>query len=68
MRNDRFKELRDELRDSSRFVLGANKVLAVALGRSPADEPQVGSHLISKHIHGDMGLFFTSLPHDEVCC
>lgn len=66
MRNERFKDLRDELRDSSRFVLGANKVLTVALGRSPSDEPRDGTHIISQYIHGDVGLFFTSMAHDEV--
>lgn len=67
MRNERFKDLRDELRDTSRFVLGANKVLAVALGRSASDEPRDGTHVISQYIHGDVGLFFTSMPHGEVC-
>lgn len=66
MRNERFKDLRDELRDSSRFVLGANKVLSVALGRSPSDEPRDGTHHISQYIHGDVGLFFTSMDHEEV--
>lgn len=66
MRNDKFKELRDRLRDSSRFVMGSNKVLRVALGKDESDEYKDNLHLISQRIHGSMGLFFTSMDHKEV--
>eukprot|EP00850_Spirogloea_muscicola_P001257 SM000004S15127 [mRNA] locus=s4:1384075:1386859:- [translate_table: standard] len=65
-RNSRFKDLRDELKESSRFFQGSNKVLQVALGRSEADEHRDGTSKASALIHGDRGLFFTNLEHDEV--
>ncbi|KAK6156914.1 hypothetical protein DH2020_011162 [Rehmannia glutinosa] len=48
MRNLKFKEFRDRLKSSSRFFLGSNKVMQVALGRSVADEIRSGLHKISK--------------------
>ncbi|KAK6135419.1 hypothetical protein DH2020_030838 [Rehmannia glutinosa] len=62
MRNLKFKEFRDRLKSSSRFFLGSNKVMQVALGRSVADEIRSGLHKISKLLRGDSGLCFTSLP------
>lgn len=66
MRNDKFKELREELRETSRFVLGSNKVLRVALGKTEMDEYKTNLHMVSERIHGSMGLMFTKLPHEEV--
>lgn len=66
MRNTKFKEFRDQLKDSSRFFLGSNKVLQVALGRTAADEMTEGVHKASELLHGDCGLFFTNLPKEEV--
>ncbi|CAI9769246.1 unnamed protein product [Fraxinus pennsylvanica] len=66
MRNLKFKEFRDQLKSSSRFFLGSNKVMQVALGRSIADEIRPGLHKISKLLRGDSGLCCTSLPKEEV--
>ncbi|KAL7119503.1 hypothetical protein ACP275_02G066700 [Erythranthe tilingii] len=66
MRNLKFKEFRDRLKSSSRFFLGSNKVMQVALGKTAADEIKSGLHKISKVLHGDSGLCFTSLPKEEV--
>ncbi|CAI9764504.1 unnamed protein product [Fraxinus pennsylvanica] len=66
MRNLKFKEFRDQLKSSSRFFLGSNKVMQVALGRSAADEIRPGLHKISKLLRGDSGICSTSLPKDEV--
>ncbi|CAA2933976.1 mRNA turnover 4 homolog [Olea europaea subsp. europaea] len=66
MRNLKFKEFRDQLKSSSRFFLGSNKVMQVALGRSAADEIRPGLHKISKLLRGDSGICFTSLPKQEV--
>lgn len=66
MRNDKLKELREQLQDTTKFCLGSNKVLQVALGRSEADECQPQASEIAKRIRGSVGLIFTSLPQQEV--
>ncbi|XP_051146528.1 uncharacterized protein LOC127262066 [Andrographis paniculata] len=66
MRNLKFKEFRERLKSSSRFFLGSNKVMQVALGRSVADEIRPGLHKISKLLRGDSGLCFTNVPKEEV--
>lgn len=38
MRNEKFKELREELKGQGRFILGSNKLLKVALGKSKEEE------------------------------
>lgn len=65
MRNELFKELREELKDTSRFVMGSNKVLQVALGKTPADELRTNLSLLSERLAGQVGLFFTKLSKDE---
>lgn len=66
MRNLKFKEFREQLKSSSRFFLGSNKVMQVSLGRSVADEVRPGLHKVSKLLRGDSGLCCTNLPTDEV--
>lgn len=66
MRNLKFKEFREQLKSSSRFFLGSNKVMQVALGRSVADEMRPGLCKISKFLRGDSGLFLTNLLEEEV--
>jgi mRNA turnover protein 4 len=66
MRNGKFKELREKMKESSRFFLGSNKVLQIALGKTAAEEVKEDVHKASEMIHGDCGLFFTNLPKEEV--
>ncbi|XP_042515872.1 mRNA turnover protein 4 homolog [Macadamia integrifolia] len=66
MRNQKFKEFREQLKSTSRFFLGSNKVMQVALGRSVADEIRPGIHKVSKLLRGDTGLYFTNLPKEDV--
>ncbi|KAG8368756.1 hypothetical protein BUALT_Bualt15G0079000 [Buddleja alternifolia] len=66
MRNLKFKEFKERLKSSSRFFLGSNKVMQIALGRSVADEIRPGLHKISKLLRGDSGLCFTSLPKEDI--
>ncbi|CAL1414554.1 unnamed protein product [Linum trigynum] len=66
MRNLKFKEFRDQLKSSSRFFLGSNKVMQVALGRSAGDELRPGIRKVSKLLCGDSGLLATNLPKEEV--
>lgn len=60
MRNQKFKEFRDQLKSSSRFFLGSNKVMQVALGRSASDEIRPGLHKVSKV--ASYSLSFYQLP------
>ncbi|KAL1291931.1 hypothetical protein HN51_060412 [Arachis hypogaea] len=66
MRNQKFKEFREQLKSSSRFFLGSNKVMQISLGRSPSDEVRSGLHKVSKLLRGDSGMFFTNLSKEEV--
>ncbi|KAL8160166.1 hypothetical protein V2J09_001703 [Rumex salicifolius] len=66
MRNLKFKELKDQLKSSSRFFLGSNKVMQVALGRAISDEIKPGIYKVSKLLRGDSGLLLTNLPKEEV--
>lgn len=68
MRNEKFKELREALQQSSKFVLGSNKVLQVALGKTDADEYKTNLHQLSELVRGCVGLFFTNLPREQVQC
>ena len=49
-----------------RFVMGSNKVLRVALGHGEEDEYKGGLSALADDISGSIGLFFTSLPQDQV--
>merc|ERR1711904_44529 len=62
MKNNAFKALRDKLRDTSRFFLGSNKVLQVALGREASDEVRENMSQLTKLIKGHVGLLFTEMP------
>ncbi|XP_050272630.1 uncharacterized protein LOC126715855 [Quercus robur] len=66
MRNLKFKEFRERLKSSSRFFLGSNKVMQVALGRSAADEIRPNIYKVSKLLHGNTGLCFTNMPKEDV--
>jgi len=48
MRNSKLKELREQLQSSSKFFLGSNKVMQVAIGRSASDEIKPNLHKVSK--------------------
>ncbi|XP_004485517.1 uncharacterized protein [Cicer arietinum] len=66
MRNQKLKDFRETLKSSSRFFLGSNKVMQVALGRSASDEIKPGLYKVSKLLRGDAGMVFTNLPKEEV--
>lgn len=66
MRNEKFKELRDDLKETSRFVMGSNKMLQVALGKTPADAYRDNLDQLSARLRGHVGLFFTSLAREDV--
>jgi mRNA turnover protein 4 len=45
---------------SSKFIIGKNKVLQVALGKSEDDEPKLNSHKLASYLKGNCGLFFSN--------
>lgn len=54
---------------SDRIMLGKNKLLQVAFGRTPEEEYAENLHAVSKRIQkvgGSVGLLFTSQPRDQV--
>uniref|UniRef100_T1ITR9 Ribosome assembly factor mrt4 n=1 Tax=Strigamia maritima TaxID=126957 RepID=T1ITR9_STRMM len=65
VRNNKLKDVRQEWKHS-RFFFGKNKVMALALGKSDADECQNEIHHISKHLVNQRGLLFTNKTKDEV--
>ncbi|KAF5781670.1 putative ribosomal protein L10P [Helianthus annuus] len=65
MRNLKFKQFREQLKSTSRFFLGSNKVMQVALGRSDSDEIRTGLHKVSKLLRGDAGLCVTNMSKEE---
>lgn len=58
MRNTYLKDVRTQLSDS-RLFFGKTKVMAKALGDSPATEPFPGTSLLSPHLTGAVGLLFS---------
>eukprot|EP00741_Cyanophora_paradoxa_P008968 tig00001415_g8681.t1 len=65
MRNAKLKEVRDRLKPS-RFFLGKNKVMQLALGKSEEDEQRTGLSELGKRVTGQCGLFFTNMSKEEV--
>ena len=50
----------------SKIMLGKNKLLQIALGKTPEDEYADNLRHVSKHISASVGLLFTSKPKEEV--
>uniref|UniRef100_A0A7S1CDL9 Ribosome assembly factor mrt4 n=1 Tax=Bicosoecida sp. CB-2014 TaxID=1486930 RepID=A0A7S1CDL9_9STRA len=65
MRTQSFKELRVEWADS-RFFLGKNKVMRVALGRDEEEEYRDGLAGLGKLLTGNVGLLFTNRSPEDV--
>uniref|UniRef100_A0A2I3G314 Ribosome assembly factor mrt4 n=1 Tax=Nomascus leucogenys TaxID=61853 RepID=A0A2I3G314_NOMLE len=59
MRNSKLKDIRNAGKHS-RMFFGKNKVMMVALGRSPSDEYKDNLHQVSKRLRGEVGLLFTN--------
>eukprot|EP00753_Platysulcus_tardus_P021995 PLAT919.1.p1 GENE.PLAT919.1~~PLAT919.1.p1 ORF type:complete len:252 (+),score=113.63 PLAT919.1:108-758(+) len=60
-----FKDVRIDWRDS-RFFLGKNRLMQVALGRREEEEYMPGMARLTPFIRGDVGLLFTSRSRDDV--
>eukprot|EP00128_Syssomonas_multiformis_P015771 Colp12_sorted_trinity150504_noHs@27922 len=65
MRNSKLKDVRNEW-SHSRFFLGKNKVMAIALGKTPEEEYKDNIHQIAERLEGNVGLLFTNKEKDEV--
>ncbi|KAF2126341.1 mRNA turnover protein 4 [Dothidotthia symphoricarpi CBS 119687] len=65
MRNSYLKQVRAEFADS-RFFFGKTKVMAKALGQTPAEEHLTNLSKLTEHLTGNVGLFFTSRDPKEV--
>ena len=72
MRSNKFKNVRMHFREadmegkSSRIFLGKNKLMQIALGKTPEDEHADNLRHVSKLTTGSVGLLATSKPRDEV--
>ena len=65
MRTGPFKKIQNTMRDS-KFFIGKNKVMQVALGRSPEEESADNTHLLSKYMRGQVCMLFTNKTQKEV--
>jgi mRNA turnover protein 4 len=65
MRNTYLKDVRQEFADS-RIFFGKTKVMAKALGSSPADEHAPGLSALAKYLTGSVGLLCTNRAPEEV--
>ncbi len=73
MRSTKFKKIRqhfstsqDSDAASSRIFLGKNKLMQIALGRTPEDEYADNLRHVAKLTTGSVGLLVTSMPKEEV--
>lgn len=67
MRSNKFKDVRMEFRGDSRILLGKNKLLQIALGRSPEEEYADNLRHVAKRITGgSVGLLITSKEAKDV--
>ena len=65
MRTGPFKKIQNAMRDS-KFFIGKNKVIQVALGRSPEEETADNAHQLSRYLRGQVCLLFTNKTEKEV--
>jgi mRNA turnover protein 4 len=59
------QELRKFYEDS-KFLIGKNKVLQVALGRTEEDTHRTNTYHLSEYLKGNCGLFFTNNEPDHI--
>nr|XP_053642915.1 mRNA turnover protein 4 homolog [Cherax quadricarinatus] len=65
VKTDKLKDMRIEW-GHSRFFLGKNKVMALALGRTPEEEISDNLSKVSQKLVGQCGLLFTNSTKEEV--
>uniref|UniRef100_A0A6U4IQ12 Ribosome assembly factor mrt4 n=1 Tax=Hemiselmis andersenii TaxID=464988 RepID=A0A6U4IQ12_HEMAN len=65
LRASTLKNLR-QLHREDRYFMGKNKIMQLALGRTPEEEPKENLHQLSQHLSGSSGLFCTSRPRKHI--
>ena len=65
MRTNKMDGLRAKFR-SGRFFLGRNKVMGLAIGRTPETECMDDIHRVTPYLRQSCGLFFTNDPAEHV--
>lgn len=65
MRNNKLKEIREEWK-GSRFFFGKNKIVALAMGKTPETEISEGLCKLTTRLEGQCGLFFTNESQKKV--
>jgi len=65
MRNQHLKDVREQWKPSV-FFLGKNRVMALALGRTEAEEYAENLHKVSMLLRDQRGLLFTSQSEEKV--
>jgi len=65
MRNNIFQEVRSQW-TNSRFLMGRNKVVSVALGKNAEHEYKANLSQVTQHLIGQRGLLFTNSTTEEV--
>jgi len=66
MRNSHLKELREDSWSHSKFFMGKNRVMSLALGRDEASEYNENLHKVSRLLRNQCGLLFTNQKKDSV--
>merc|ERR1712037_804 len=66
MRNSHLKELREDSWSHSKFFMGKNRVMSLALGRDEASEYNENLHKVSRLLRNQCGLLFTNQNKDSV--
>lgn len=65
MKNTTMKQLREEW-PGSKFFMGKNKVMQLALGKTQAEEVKAGLAKLAQHVSGSRGLLATDKDEEEV--
>ena len=66
MRAGPFKNLAKDMSEDSKFFLGKNKVMGVALGRTPEDEHADNSHLLTRYLRGEVCMLFSDRTKEQL--
>lgn len=66
MRNNSLKQLRTQLTENTKFVLGKSSIIKLALGLDSASEYSNNLSQLTKYIHGSCGLLFTNDSIDNI--